>query len=138
MDPSYGHFTIEEKTDVTYNDVGGYKEQIEKMREGILCYGPLGTGKTFLTRAVVNCIDAYFIRVIGSELVQKYMREKARIVRELFQVQRNELQIRSSIPVFRVCSESFSFEDDMIIATYTIRFLDGVSWRHVPSTPYSV
>ncbi|KAF3625773.1 hypothetical protein FXO38_29596 [Capsicum annuum] len=52
---------------------------------GVLCYGPPGTGKTFLTRAVVNCIDACFIRVIGSELVQKYVREGARMVRELFQ-----------------------------------------------------
>ncbi|PHU09439.1 hypothetical protein BC332_21299 [Capsicum chinense] len=58
--------------------------------------------------------------------------------RSNFKVQRNELQISSSIPVFRVCSESFSFEDDMIIATFTIQLLDGVSWRHVPSNPYSV
>ncbi|GFY97267.1 regulatory particle triple-A 1A [Actinidia rufa] len=86
---------------VTYNDVGGCKEQIEKMREvvelpmlhpekfvklgidppkGVLCYGPPGTGKTLLARAVANRTDACFIRVIGSELVQKYVGEGARMV----------------------------------------------------------
>ncbi|PHT87986.1 hypothetical protein T459_10092 [Capsicum annuum] len=69
MDPSYGHFTIKEKPNVTYNDIRGCKEQIEKMQEGVLCYGPPGTGKTFLARAVANRTDACFIRIIGSELV---------------------------------------------------------------------
>ncbi|KAG4951239.1 hypothetical protein JHK82_044150 [Glycine max] len=99
--------TVEEKPDVTYNDVGGCKEQIEKMREvvelpmlhpekfvklgidppkGVLCYSPPGTGKTLLARAVANRTDACFIRVIGSELVQKYVGEDARMVRELFQM----------------------------------------------------
>ncbi|KAI3777931.1 hypothetical protein L1987_47734 [Smallanthus sonchifolius] len=92
IDPSVTMMTVEEKPDVTYNDVGGCKEQIEKMREvvelpmlhpekfvklgidlpkGVLCYGPPGTGKTLLARAVANRTDACFIRVIGSELVQK-------------------------------------------------------------------
>lgn len=83
---------VEEKPDVTYADVGGCKEQIEKLREvvempllqpekfialgidppkGVLCYGPPGTGKTLSARAVANRTDATFIRVIGSELVQK-------------------------------------------------------------------
>ena len=44
-----------------------------------------GTGKTLLARAVANRTDACFIRVIGSELVQKYVGEGARMVRELFQ-----------------------------------------------------
>ncbi|RWW03618.1 hypothetical protein BHE74_00029246, partial [Ensete ventricosum] len=107
IDPSVTMMTVEEKPDVTYNDVGGCKEQIEKMREvvelpmlhpekfvklgidppkGVLCYGPPGTGKTLLARAVANRTDACFIRVIGSELVQKYVGEGARMVRELFQV----------------------------------------------------
>ncbi|KAF3659922.1 putative 50S ribosomal protein L22, chloroplastic-like [Capsicum annuum] len=61
----HGHFTIEEKLDAIYNGVRGCKEQIEKIREGVFCYGLPGTGKTFLARAVANHIDAYFIRVIG-------------------------------------------------------------------------
>ncbi|CAI0401962.1 unnamed protein product [Linum tenue] len=111
IDPSVTMMTVEEKPDVTYNDVGGCKEQIEKLREvvelpmlhpekfvklgidppkGVLCYGPPGTGKTLLARAVANRTDACFIRVIGSELVQKYVGEGARMVRELFQMARSK------------------------------------------------
>ena len=81
---------VEEKPDVTYNDLGGCKDQIDKLREvvelpllqpekfinlgidppkGVLVYGPPGTGKTLSARAVANRSDACFIRVIGSELV---------------------------------------------------------------------
>lgn len=93
IDASVTMMQVEEKPDVTYADVGGCKEQIEKLREvvempllqpekfialgidppkGVLCYGPPGTGKTLSARAVANRTDATFIRVIGSELVQKY------------------------------------------------------------------
>jgi len=103
--------TVEEKPDVTYADIGGSREQIEQMREvveipmlhpekfvklgidppkGILCWGPPGTGKTLLARAVANRTDACFIRVIGSELVQKYVGEGARMVRELFSLARSK------------------------------------------------
>ena len=99
--------TLEEKPDVTYNDLGGCKEQIERLREvvempllhperfvnlgidppkGVLLYGPPGTGKTLAARAVANRTDACFIRVIGSELVQRYVGEGARMVREIFQM----------------------------------------------------
>jgi 26S proteasome regulatory subunit T1 len=111
IDPTVTMMTVEEKPDVTYNDVGGNKEQIEKLREvvelpmlhperfvalgidppkGVLLYGPPGTGKTLLARAVANRTDACFIRVIGSELVQKYVGEGARMVRELFQMARSK------------------------------------------------
>lgn len=102
---------VEEKPDVTYSDVGGCKEQIEKLREvvetpllhpekfvnlgieppkGVLLFGPPGTGKTLCARAVANRTDACFIRVIGSELVQKYVGEGARMVRELFEMARSK------------------------------------------------
>ncbi|KAL6781307.1 RPT1 [Auxenochlorella protothecoides x Auxenochlorella symbiontica] len=111
IDPSVTMMTVEEKPDVTYSDIGGCKEQIDRMREvveipmlhpekfvalgidppkGVLCYGPPGTGKTLLARAVANRTDACFIRVIGSELVQKYVGEGARMVRELFQMARSK------------------------------------------------
>ncbi|KAA6424202.1 MAG: 26S protease regulatory subunit 7-like [Trebouxia sp. A1-2] len=111
IDASVTMMTVEEKPDVTYSDIGGCKEQIDKMREvvelpmlhpekfvalgidppkGVLCYGPPGTGKTLLARAVANRTDACFIRVIGSELVQKYVGEGARMVRELFQMARSK------------------------------------------------
>uniref|UniRef100_A0A061RLE3 26s protease regulatory subunit 7-like n=1 Tax=Tetraselmis sp. GSL018 TaxID=582737 RepID=A0A061RLE3_9CHLO len=111
IDPTVTMMTVEEKPDITYSDIGGSKEQIERMREvvelpmlhpekfvqlgidppkGVLCYGPPGTGKTLLARAVANRTDACFIRVIGSELVQKYVGEGARMVRELFQMARSK------------------------------------------------
>ena len=111
IDASVTMMTVEEKPDVTYNDVGGAKEQIEKIREvvempmlnpekfitlgidppkGVLFYGPPGTGKTLVARAVANRTDAWFIRVIGSELVQKYVGEGARMVRELFTLARSK------------------------------------------------
>ena len=111
IDASVTMMTVEEKPDVTYNDVGGCKEQIEKIREvvempmlnpekfitlgidppkGVLLYGPPGTGKTLVARAVANRTDACFIRVIGSELVQKYVGEGARMVRELFTLARSK------------------------------------------------
>jgi SpoVK/Ycf46/Vps4 family AAA+-type ATPase len=52
--------------------------------EGVLLYGPPGTGKTLLARAVTHHIVCTFIRVSGSELVQKYIGEGSRMVRELF------------------------------------------------------
>ncbi|KAJ3125029.1 26S proteasome regulatory subunit 7 [Nowakowskiella sp. JEL0407] len=111
IDPSVTMMQVEEKPDVTYSDVGGCKDQIEKLREvvelpllqperyvnlgidppkGVLLYGPPGTGKTLSARAVANRTDATFIRVIGSELVQKYVGEGARMIRELFEMARTK------------------------------------------------
>jgi len=53
-------------------------------QQGVLLYGPPGTGKTLLARAVAHHTDCTFIRVSGSELVQKYIGEGSRMVRELF------------------------------------------------------
>eukprot|EP00434_Breviolum_minutum_P033557 symbB.v1.2.029694.t1/scaffold3274.1/size59892/2 len=58
--------------------------------KGVLLYGPPGTGKTLTARAVANRTDACFICVIGSELVQRYVGEGARMVRELFQLARTK------------------------------------------------
>eukprot|EP00980_Cylindrotheca_fusiformis_P019357 scaffold6638_cov127-Cylindrotheca_fusiformis.AAC.41 len=111
IDPTVSLMTVEDKPDVTYDDVGGAKEAMEKLREvletpllhperfvklgidppkGVLLYGPPGTGKTLTARAVANRTDACFIRVIGSELVQKYVGEGARMVRELFTMARSK------------------------------------------------
>ena len=111
IDPTVTMMTVEDKPDVTYNDIGGCKEQIDKIREvvelpllhperfvqlgidppkGVLLYGPPGTGKTLTARAVANRTDACFIRVLGSELVQRYVGEGARMVRELFQLARSK------------------------------------------------
>lgn len=57
--------------------------------EGVLLYGPPGTGKTLLARAVAHHTECTFIRVSGSELVQKFIGEGARMVRELFVMARS-------------------------------------------------
>jgi proteasome regulatory subunit len=88
-----------------YADIGGLDDQINEIREavelplkrpelftrigieppkGVLLHGPPGTGKTLLAKAVAHETNAHFMRVVGSELVQKYIGEGARLVRELF------------------------------------------------------
>lgn len=89
----------------TYDIIGGLDKQINEIREavelpmnspklfqdigidppkGVLLHGPPGTGKTLLAKAVAHETNAHFMRVVGSELVQKYIGEGARLVRELF------------------------------------------------------
>ena len=70
------------------NVVGMSKEQASDLLSdsnlNVIIEGPPGTGKTLLARAVAHHTDCCFIRVSGSELVQKYIGEGARMVRELF------------------------------------------------------
>ena len=106
-DPMVYGFEVEEKPDISYSDIGGLDKQIEEVREavelpllkphlfaeigieppkGVLLFGPPGTGKTLLAKAVAHHTHATFIRVVGSEFVQKYIGEGARLVREVFQL----------------------------------------------------
>jgi len=105
VDPLVSLMRVEAVPDATYEMVGGLSKQIKEMKEvielpikhpeiftalgisqpkGVLLYGPPGTGKTLLARAVAHHTDCCFIRVSGSELVQKYIGEGSRMVRELF------------------------------------------------------
>ena len=98
-----------EKPDVCYKDIGGMDIQKQEVREavelplthfdlykqigidpprGVLMYGPPGTGKTMLAKAVANATTAAFIRVVGSEFVQKYLGEGPRMVRDVFRLAR--------------------------------------------------
>ncbi|KAL3078793.1 hypothetical protein niasHS_014575 [Heterodera schachtii] len=107
IDASVTMMQVEDKPDVTYADIGGCEEEIKKLREvvefpllqpqrftslgidppkGVLFFGPPGTGKTLCARAVANRTDACFIRIIGSELVKKYVGQGARLVREVFRM----------------------------------------------------
>ncbi|MBP1985554.1 proteasome-activating nucleotidase Pan1 [Halolamina salifodinae] len=100
---------IDHSPDVTYGDIGGLKGQMREVREtvelplrqpetfdkvgiqppsGILLHGPPGTGKTMLAKAVANETDASFIKMAGSELVHKFIGEGAKLVRDLFEVAR--------------------------------------------------
>ena len=110
-DPAVYGMEIIESPDVDFSDIGGLEEQINAIKEtvelplkkpelfekigidppsGVLLYGPPGTGKTMLAKAVAKATKATFIRVVASELVQKYIGEGARLVRELFQMAREE------------------------------------------------
>jgi len=104
-DPMVSGAEMVEKPTITYADVAGLDEQVESVREaielpltkpelferagivppkGVLLVGPPGCGKTLLAKAVANHTDATFIRMVGSELAQKYIGEGGRMVRELF------------------------------------------------------
>ena len=99
----------DQKPDVTYADVGGLDMQKQEIKEavelpltqgdlysqigidpprGVLLYGPPGTGKTMLVKAVANSTTASFIRINGSEFVQKYLGEGPRMVRDVFRLAR--------------------------------------------------
>jgi 26S proteasome regulatory subunit T6 len=105
VDPLVSLMKVEKVPDSTYDMIGGLEDQIKEVREvielpikhpeifdalgiaqpkGVILYGPPGTGKTLLARAVAHHTDCTFIRVSGNELVQKYIGEGARLVRELF------------------------------------------------------
>jgi 26S proteasome regulatory subunit T6 len=105
IDPLVSLMKVEKVPDSTYEMIGGCDKQIKEIKEvvelpikhpqlfealgiqqpkGVLLFGPPGTGKTLLARAVAHHTDCTFIRVSGSELVQKYIGEGSRLVRELF------------------------------------------------------
>ncbi|WP_435155389.1 proteasome-activating nucleotidase Pan2 [Haladaptatus sp. DFWS20] len=98
---------VDASPEVTYDDIGGIEEQVREVREaveeplvnpeqfeaagieppsGVLLHGPPGTGKTMLAKAVANQTDATFIKMAGSELVQKFIGEGAKLVRDLFEL----------------------------------------------------
>ncbi len=104
-DPMVSGAEMVEKPTITYGDVAGLQDQVESVREaielplvkpelfqkigiippkGVLLVGPPGCGKTLLAKAVANHTNATFIRMVGSELAQKYIGEGGRMVRELF------------------------------------------------------
>merc|ERR1711865_834736 len=106
-DSSISLLADNEKPDVTFNDIGGMDVQKQEIREavelplthgelyrqigidpprGVLLYGPPGTGKTMLAKAVAHHTTASFIRVVGSEFVQKYLGEGPRMVRDVFRL----------------------------------------------------
>lgn len=107
---TYGMEVID-SLNISYTDIGGLDDKIKEIREtvelplvkpelfkrvgveppkGVLLYGPPGTGKTLLAKAVSHQTKATFIRMVGSELVQKYIGEGARLVRELFRLAREK------------------------------------------------
>jgi len=106
-DPMVNVMKLEKAPQETYADIGGLDQQIQEIKEsvelplthpeyyeeigikppvGVILYGPPGTGKTLLAKAVANQTSATFLRVVGSELIQKYLGDGPKLVRELFRV----------------------------------------------------
>ena len=105
VDPVVYNMLQEDPGAVDYSQVGGLAEQIRELREtielplmnpelflrvgikppkGVLLYGPPGTGKTLLARAIASNIEANFLKVVSSAIVDKYIGESARLIREMF------------------------------------------------------
>mmetsp|Transcript_39331 Transcript_39331/g.47659 ORF Transcript_39331/g.47659 Transcript_39331/m.47659 type:complete len:400 (-) Transcript_39331:462-1661(-) len=105
VDPVVFNMLHENPGAVDYAAIGGLGEQIRELREsielplmnpdlfirvgikppkGVLLYGPPGTGKTLLARAIASNIDAHFLKVVASAIVDKYIGESARLIREMF------------------------------------------------------
>ncbi|KCV68551.1 26S protease regulatory subunit 10B like A [Fonticula alba] len=110
VDPLVYNMAVEDPGDVPYSAVGGLQEQIREIREvielplnnpdlflrvgikppkGVLLYGPPGTGKTLIARAIASNVDANFLKVVSSALVDKYIGESARLIREMFDYARD-------------------------------------------------
>jgi proteasome regulatory subunit len=110
-DPAVSAMEVIESQDVDYEDIGGLDSQIQELIEsvelpltkpeafqrigitppkGVLLYGEPGTGKTLLAKAVAHRTEATYIRVVGSELIQKYIGDGSKLVRELFEMARKK------------------------------------------------
>lgn len=110
-DPYVSAAEIIEKPNISFSDIGGLDEQITELNEivelslkkphlfekmgieppkGILLFGPPGCGKTLLAKAVARDCDAAFIRVVGSELVRKFIGEGAKLVADVFKAAREK------------------------------------------------
>ena len=102
---------VNDKPNVKWDQIGGLKEQVEKVKEvlempllqpgifkdmgvtppkGGLLHGPPGTGKTLIAKALANETKSTFIELVGSELVQKFIGEGAKLVKDLFELARNK------------------------------------------------
>jgi 26S proteasome regulatory subunit T4 len=105
VDPTVFHMLHEDAGNVSFSEIGGLNDQVRELREvielpltnpelftrvgikapkGVLLYGPPGTGKTLLARALASNINATFLKVVASAIVDKYIGESARIIREMF------------------------------------------------------
>lgn len=106
-DPTVQGMKVDVSPTETYADIGGLEKQIQEIKEsvelpltepelfrdmgidppkGVILYGPPGTGKTLLAKAVANATSATFLRVVGSELVKKYLGDGPKLVRDLFKM----------------------------------------------------
>ncbi|MCD7457500.1 26S proteasome regulatory subunit 10B A [Datura stramonium] len=123
VDPVVYNMLHEDPGNISYSAVGGLSDQIRELREsielplmnpelflrvgikppkGVLLYGPPGTGKTLLARAIASNIDANFLKVVSSAIIDKYIGESARLIREMFNYARDHQM--QSVNTHRVAS----------------------------------
>ena len=109
--PVENYVIVSHDLKVSWKDIGGLSREVEKVKEvlemplkdpktfeemgitppkGVLLYGPPGTGKTMIAKALAKETNATFIELVGSELVQKFIGEGAKLVKELFQMAREK------------------------------------------------
>ncbi len=105
VDPTVFNMVNDDQKKIDFSEIGGLNDQLRELREvielpltnpelfirvgikapkGVLLYGPPGTGKTLLARALASNINATFLKVVASAIVDKYIGESARIIREMF------------------------------------------------------
>ncbi|CCK72514.1 proteasome regulatory particle base subunit RPT2 KNAG_0K01530 [Huiozyma naganishii CBS 8797] len=106
-DPMVSVMKMDKSPTESYSDIGGLESQIQEIKEsvelplthpelyeemgikppkGVILYGAPGTGKTLLAKAVANQTSATFLRIVGSELIQKYLGDGPRLCRQIFKV----------------------------------------------------
>ena len=126
-DPLVSVMKLDKAPTESYADIGGLEQQIQEVREsvelpllhpelyeemgikppkGVILYGAPGTGKTLLAKAVANQTSATFLRIVGSELIQKYLGDGPRLVRQLFQVSLMEDSSGTSTDITQVAAEN--------------------------------
>jgi len=107
VDPMVSVMKVDKAPLESYADIGGLESQVREIKEavelpltnpelyedigikppkGVILYGEPGTGKTLLAKAVANQTSATFLRVVGSELIKKYLGEGPKLVREIFKI----------------------------------------------------
>merc|ERR1712166_835870 len=107
VDPMVSVMKVDKAPLESYADIGGLENQVREMKEavelpltnpelyedigikppkGVILYGEPGTGKTLLAKAVANQTSATFLRIVGSELIKKYLGEGPKLVREIFRI----------------------------------------------------
>ncbi|KAM0688246.1 26S protease regulatory subunit 10B [Conglomerata obtusa] len=109
VNPVIYKMSKEDPGTVSFSEIGGLFEQVRELKEvielplknpeifkrvgivppkGVLLYGPPGTGKTLIARALASTLDVSFLKIVASSVIEKYIGESARLIREMFQYAR--------------------------------------------------
>ena len=144
---------VAQVTTITYEDVGGLKEEVRKIREmvelplrhpelferlgieapkGVLIYGSPGTGKTLLARAVASESEANFVHIGGPELVSKFVGESEERMRQIFkEAQENAPSIifMDEIDAIAPKREEVTGEVERRMVSQLLTLMDGLKTR---------